>query len=206
MALLRAGRLSEADAHFRAALATHTGGTVQGQALLGLGIIAHQSGNFADALAWFDQSLAVDPLGAAAHVNRGNSLAAMQRHAEAISAFESALLLAPELPSALANMASALNALGRLDEAIAALERADSRQPDSPELLNNLGNLLKDQGRLPDAIACYRRALDINPMTPQAFSNLLAALRLDSSISSAQLLVQHRAWSHWFEAVSTEAP
>ena len=212
MALLRAGNLRDAERRFRDALthgtdsADSADGADSAQAMLGLGIIAHQSGHFTDALAWFDQSLAADPSIAAAHVNRGNSLAAMQRHPEAISAFESALALSPELPSALVNMASALNALGHLDEAVAALERAEIRQPDSPELLNNLGNLLKDQGRLPEAIARYRRALEINPMTPQAFSNLLAALRLDLSISPVQLLAQHRAWSNWFEAVSMEAP
>ncbi len=212
MALLRAGNLRDAERRLRDALThgTDSAGGADGadsaQAMLGLGIIAHQSGHFTDALAWFDQSLAADPSIAAAHVNCGNSLAAMQRHPEAISAFESALALSPELPSALVNMASALNALGHLDEAVAALERAEIRQPDSPELLNNLGNLLKDQGRLPEAIARYRRVLEINPMTPQAFSNLLAALRLDLSISTMQLLVHHRAWSNWFEAVSMEAP
>ena len=212
MTLLRAGNLRDAEGRFRDALtlgadnASSANRANRAQAMLGLGIIAHQSGHFTDALAWFDQSLAADATLVAAHVNRGNSLAAIERHPEAISAFESALLLSPELPSALVNMASTLSALGRLDDAVAALERAEIRQPDSPELLNNLGNLLKDQGRLHDAIACYRRALEINPMTPQAFSNLLAALRLDLSISPMQLFAQHRAWSNWFEAVSMEAP
>ncbi len=203
MALLHMGDLRGADTLFRELLANDA---INAQALMGLGIIAHQLGKYAEALTWYDRSIAALPTFAAAHVNRGNSLTAMQRFAEAVASFEAALSLSPALPSALVNMANALNALGRLDDAVAALERAERRQPDSVELLNNLGNLLKDQGRLPEAVARYRSALQLNPMTPQAFSNFLAATRLDSTLTPAQILTTHREWSNWFEAVSNEAP
>ena len=203
MALLNKGDLRGADALFRE-LVVCDGGNAQ--ALMGLGIVAHQTGKFAEALTWYDRSISVSPMFAGAHVNRGNSLAAMQRFADAVASFEAALVHSPELPSALVNMATALNALGRLDAAVAALERAQRRQADSVELLNNLGNLLKDQGRLPEAVAHYRRALELNPMTPQAFSNSLAAMRLDSSLTATQISTKHREWSNWFEGVSNEAP
>ena len=203
MALLQAGNLREAELRFREAMSRDARDV---QALLGLGIIAHRAGHFAAALELFDRTLAVDPTLAAAQVNRGNSLAAQRRHAAAVEAFESALALSPDLPSALINLATALHALGRLDDAVAALERAQVRQPDSPELLNNLGNFLKDQGRLPEALACYRRALELNPMMQQAFSNLLAAWKVDASLTPRQILEQHQQWSNWFEAVSTHAP
>ena len=203
MALLQKNDLRGADSLFRDLLAHDT---ANAQALMGRGIVAHQTGEYADALTWFDRSIANSPTLAAAHVNRGNSLAAMQRFAAAVASFEVALDISPELPSALVNMATALNALGRLDDAVAALERAEIVQPNSVELLNNLGNLLKDQGRLPEAVARYRRALELNPMTPQAFSNCLAAMRLDLSLPATQILAKHREWSSWFEAVSNEAP
>ena len=203
MALLQAGNLHDADLKFRSAL---TGNPRNAQALLGLGIIAHQTGNFAVALEFFDRSIAVDPSFAAAHVNRGNSLAAQNQHATAVLAFETALSFSADLPSALINMATALHVLGKLDDAVAALERARSSQPNSPELLNNLGNFYKDQGRLTDALACYQRALELNPLMQQAFSNKLAALKIDQSLRPAQILEQHRQWSNWFESVNTYAP
>ena len=202
-AFLQAGNPREAELRFRRALAHDAG---DAPALLGLGIIAHQTGHYAEALALFDRVIAADPSSAAAHVNRGNSLAAQQQYAAAVEAFETALSLSAELPSALINMATALHALGRLDDAANALERAETRQPDSPELLNNLGNFRKDQGRLPEALACYRRALELNPMMQQAFSNRLAALKVDASLTPTEILQQHRQWSNWFEAVSTHAP
>ncbi len=203
MARLQKGDLRGAEVTLRGLLSLDGGNA---QAWMGLGIVAHQTGRFADALACYDRSISALPTLAAAHVNRGNTFSAMQRFAEAVTSFETALSLSPELPSALVNMATALNALGRLDDAVAALERAESLQPDSVEPLNNLGNLLKDQGRLPEAVARYRRALELNPMTPQAFSNCLAAMRLDTSMTATQILDKHREWSNWFEAVSNEAP
>ena len=203
MALLRAGNPHEAEPLFRNALALDPR---DAQAMLGLGIIAHQTGHFAAALELFDRSIALDPTLVAAHVNRGNSLAARQQHDAAVEAFETALALSPDLPSALINLATALHALGRLDDAVAALERGEARQPGSPELLNNLGNFYKDQGRLTAALACYQRALELNPMMQQAFSNQLAALKVDASLTPSQVLQHHRRWSNWFEAVSTHAP
>ncbi len=203
MALLQAGNLHDADLKFRSALTVNPRNT---QALLGLGIIAHQTGNFAVALEFFDRSIAVDASFAAAHVNRGNSLAAQNQHADAVLAFETALSFSADLPSALINLATALHVLGKLDDAVAALERARVRQPNSPELLNNLGNFYKDQGRLTDALACYQRALELNPLMQQAFSNKLAALKVDQSPTPAQILEQHRQWSNWFESVNAYAP
>lgn len=203
MTLLQAGDLHAAELRFRAAL-THN--ARDAQALLGLGIVAHQTGHFAQALDLFDRCLAVMPSLAAVHVNRGNTLMALQQYAAALDAFEAALSYAPDLPSALINMAGAFNALGRIDDAVAVLERARAVQPDSAELLNNLGNFLKDQGRLAEARACYERALELNPLMQQAFSNRLALLKLDPALTPAQILVQHRQWSNWFEAVSRYAP
>lgn len=203
MALLQSGKLREADTSFRRAFACDGR---DAQALLGLGIIAHQTGNFATALEFFDRAIAIDATLAAAHANRGNSLSAQQQHAAAVAAFKTALSLSPDLPSALINMATALHALDRLDDAVAALERAQICQPGSPELLNNLGNFYKDQGRLTESLACYQRALELNPMLQQAFSNKLAALKVDASLTPLQILAQHRQWSNWFEAVSAFAP
>ncbi len=203
MALLQAGNLREADQCFRTAYALDQRSA---QSLIGLGIVAHRTGNFPLAVEFFDRAITVDPSIAAAHVNRGNALSASQQDAMAVTAFEKALVLSPELPSALINMATALHALGRLDDAVDALERARIIEPNAPELLNNLGNFYKEQGRLNLSVACYQGALALNPMLQQAFSNKLAALKVDTALTQAQILDQHCQWSNWFEAVSTHAP
>ncbi|MES2933512.1 MAG: glycosyltransferase [Pseudomonadota bacterium] len=202
-ALLQAGKLQEAEAQFRAVLQHQPTST---HALHGLAIVAHRVGQFQPALAIFDQALASDPQLAAVWVNRGNTLAALQRHAEAVASFQRALDLSATLPSALINMATALHVLGRLDEAVAALELAKEAPGASAELFNNLGNMVKDQGRLPYAQECYQQALHLHPMMQQAFSNTLSAAKVDPSIGPVQLLALHREWAGWFEAVASNAP
>jgi predicted O-linked N-acetylglucosamine transferase (SPINDLY family) len=203
MALLQSGNARDAELRFRSAIAVDG---ANAEALMGLAIIAHQTGHFSPALELFDRALAAEPGLAAAWVNRGNTLAALGQHAAAAESFQRAIALTPSLASAYINLAGALNAQGLLDAAVGALERARELQPDSPELHNNLGNLYKDQGRVRDALAGYQQALALNPMLQQAASNRLAALKVDASQSPAQILAAHRQWSNWFEAVSTSAP
>ena len=70
MALLQAGKLRDAELRFRQVLSTDARDV---QALIGLGIVAHQTGNFAPAVEMFDRALAVDPRQPAAHAMRGPS-------------------------------------------------------------------------------------------------------------------------------------
>ena len=199
---LQSGNAHEAEQRFRQALVRDS---QSAHALHGLAIIGHQTGNFQPALALFDKALTVEPANAAIHANRGNSLAAMQRTAEAIAAFERALEISPGLVSAQVNLATALHSIGKLDQAVATMERVCQSQP-TADTLNNLGNLYKDQGQLDESLACYDRALALNPMSQQAFSNKLAALKVDTRLTPADILAKHREWSCWFEAVSTYAP
>ncbi|MEP7156579.1 MAG: tetratricopeptide repeat protein [Betaproteobacteria bacterium] len=201
--LLHSGNARDAELKFRAALGLDANSV---EALHGLAIIAHQTGNFQPALALFDRALNLDGENSALHVNRGNTLAAMQKHDDAVAAFQRALEISPALASALVNLATAQHALGRLDEAVATMEQAVAAQPQWAEALNNLGNFYKDQGRLDMAVDCYERALQVNPLLQQAFSNKLAALKLDQRIKPAEILRKHREWSRWFEAVSMSAP
>lgn len=203
LAHLHRGEWREAEHLFRTAIAANAANAA---AHAGLGVLAHQIGNYMAAIELFDRSLAIDNSVAATFVNRGNSLSALNRFDEAIASHQTALQLSPELISARVNQASALQALGRIDEAVLLLESASALQSSSAEALNNLANLYKEQGRLHESIRCYDGALRINPMFQQAASNRLAALKLDSTLSPSDLLVEHRKWSAWFEAVSGSAP
>lgn len=200
---LQSGQAREAEQDFRRTLARDANCV---EALHGLAVIAHQTGNFAPALDLFDRALKLQNSNSAMHVNRGNTLSALQRFEDAVIAFEQALHLSPGLASAQINLASALHASGRLDDAVNILEQATATRTPSAEALNNLGNFYKDQGRLAESLDCYERALQINPMLQQAFSNKLAALKVDTRIYPAEILRAHREWSCWFEAVSMAAP
>jgi protein O-GlcNAc transferase len=202
-AALGQGRLKEAELKIREVLSVDPNHV---DALHGLALVAHHAAQYQPAIALFDRAIAIRPDFAAAYVNRGNSLYALQQFDAAIQSHRDALRLSPGLNSALVNLASALQASGRIDEAVATLEQALAADPDSPQTWNNIGNLYKEQGRLQDAIDAYTRALRIDPMMQQALSNRLAAQKLDVQRTPAMILDAHREWSAWFEGVASSAP
>ncbi|NJN29428.1 MAG: tetratricopeptide repeat protein [Synechococcales cyanobacterium RM1_1_8] len=89
-----------------------------------------QAGEFAAALAAFDQAIALDPRHAPAHNNRGNALGELQRQAEALAAYERALALAPTYHRAWFNKGQLLTQLGAYGNALEAYGQAIQLQPD----------------------------------------------------------------------------
>lgn len=172
--LLRAGRLSEAQAACGQVLAAHPR---QFDALQLAGVVALQAGEPERGLGLLEQALAVDDKVAGAHANRGNALLALGRHDEAAAAFDRALALDPANAGWWSQRGRALRAAGRGDEALASLERAVALDPAAPDAWNNRGNALRALQRNDEAIASYDRALALAPGHAQAWSNRARALR-----------------------------
>ncbi len=105
-----------------------------GDILHNRGILLHRLGRFDDALADLDRVLAMKPLFAQAHADRGNALMALQQIENALSAFDLALILDPANANALVNRGSALQSLRRFDEAVRDFDAAEALRPDLPWL------------------------------------------------------------------------
>jgi tetratricopeptide (TPR) repeat protein len=89
----KAGRLGEAEAAYRAAIARAPGRpAIQHN----LGVVVAARGCHGEALALFDAALALEAGYASAHYNRGVALDALDRTREAIAAFSRAVALEPE--------------------------------------------------------------------------------------------------------------
>ena len=87
-----AGRLREAEANYRAALALSPG---HAAVVNNLGVIAATEGRQIDARALFDDAIAREPGHVAAHYNRGSALIALGRTDDAIRSFERVCALDP---------------------------------------------------------------------------------------------------------------
>lgn len=178
----QAGRLAEAEAHYRQILAAqpnHAG------AVHFLGVIAHQAGRHEIAVELIDQAIALDPNNPVAHSHLGEACRMLGRMDAAVAHFRRALQLKPAYAEAWYNLGNALQNQGRLDDSIAAYHRALDIKPGYPEALNNLGNALKENGQLHEAIAAYRRALQINPNLPAIHTNLGNMLRYQGQLDEA---------------------
>jgi tetratricopeptide (TPR) repeat protein len=167
------------------------------KAALQAGLRHHQSGQFAEAKAFYHQALAADPrqadalhlLGVIAHQTGDNQTAA--------DLIGKAIAISPAFASYHANLGNVLQALGRSDAAIAAFKAAIRLQPDYAEAHYNLGNAQLALDRFDDALAAYDTALRLRPDYAEALSNRGNALtslgRLDDAIASFEAAIRLRA-------------
>lgn len=129
------GRHDEALERIAAALKIHPGDAA---ARVNLANVLSLKGRFAEAVAHYDQALALRPDPDVWH-GRGHALQGMGRLAEALASYAHALALNPSDVQALYKQGVVLGEMGRSDEAMAAYDRVLALQPDHVEALNNRG-------------------------------------------------------------------
>ena len=163
----RAGRLADADACYREALAAAPD---DAEANHLAGVLAFQSGRIEEAARHFARAADSDNAVAKYHGNLGAALLALRRYAEAIPALERAAALAPEDPTILANLATVLRESGRPDEAIDAARRATDAAPADATSWTVLASVLFRAGRYDEALAAAERAVACDPANVEALN------------------------------------
>jgi predicted O-linked N-acetylglucosamine transferase (SPINDLY family) len=171
-----AGRLIEAESHYRRALAAQPD---HADAAFNLGVALRQLGKVDEAAVAYAQAIAIKPDNLEAHYNLGNALMLLGKVDEAIVAYTQALHIKPDHAGAAANLGAAYSNLGvalmkqsKCDKAAVAFDRALRFKSDHAETHYNLGNLHKIGGKLDAAVAAYSEAIRINPDLVEAHSNL----------------------------------
>ena len=168
------GNLNGALAAYTAALnvsSTHS------PALHGLGLVCHQVGRHADAVALLRRACELAPRVAEYHNNLGTVLAAMRQFDAAIVCHHHALGLDPALAEAHNNLGNALREIGQPEEALVCFERAIMLKPTDALAYLNLGTCLRTLRRLPEAIAAYEAARDRAPQMAEVHNNLGTAYK-----------------------------
>ena len=195
----RAGRLTEASAHYREILQAAPDHT---DVLYLLGVIAHQTGQPAqavdlirralaialdaerynrlgvlcqeqdrldDAIAAYQQALEHAPGFAEAHYNLGNAYRTKGEMGAAAECFRRAVDGDPDNAGAVAGLGRALKTLGRAEDAVPFLKRAVVLTSDDADLYCDLGDALQTLGRLSDAKTAYQQSLQLNPKLSRAW-------------------------------------
>ena len=140
--------------------------------LLQRGIAAAGRGAADEAVAWFQQAVALRPDFAIAQANLGLLLVALRRNAEAEAPLRMALSFLPR-DAALRNaLGVAQEALQRFAEAEQSYRAALDAQPGLAEAHSNLGNCLRRVGRVFEAEAHLTRAIELKPEFAVAHFNL----------------------------------
>lgn len=145
---------------------------VMGQALLKMGRPEEAEIQFDLSMR---SSLAINPGGTEAFMNRAEVFRGQKRYEEALGLYLLALGTDPGHASAYAGMGDCLYRLGRYREAISSLERAVSLLPDSsmePTLYYLMGQAAAEAGWFEEAGAHYENALQVAPHFTEALHRL----------------------------------
>jgi tetratricopeptide (TPR) repeat protein len=182
VALIKQGKLQEAEALYRELIAAGTNNHI---AYGNLAAICGMQGRFDELIELLRKTLQLKPNYPDAHNNLGIALKRQGDLTAAIASYEKALALNPNYPDAHNNLGNALKEQGDLTAAIASYKKALELKPNYPEAHNNLGLALKEQGDLTAAIACYNTALQLNPNYPDAHNNLGVTLKEQDELTAA---------------------
>jgi Flp pilus assembly protein TadD len=136
------------------------------------GLKLSSQGRHAEAIAEFEQALALHPDDAKVLFALGNTASLLGLAGPAEQFFRHVLALEPGRKEAIVNLANLLRASGQYAAAIALLEPALAREPESPELHLTLGSAWREKGDTPKAAAHYQAALVASPNYAPALANL----------------------------------
>ncbi len=170
----RAGRLSEAEALYRRALA---GDPNNAELMHMLGAVRCQQGDASGAILLIQRAIEKRPDSAPMYVNLGAAYRDNREPAKAIQAQKKALALQPKFPAALVNLGHAQRDLGHVQEAIASYRACLSADPANVAAHLSLGDSLKTEGRFEEAAEAYDTAMTYDPLNLDALRNIAGILQ-----------------------------
>lgn len=141
-----------------------------------LGVLAGQTKNPAQAVAWISKAIEVNPNIASAYSNRGNALNDLKQHQAAIESYDKAIALKPNYANAYAGRGKALYELKQYQAAIESFDKAVAIKPGHADAYCDRGLALNDLKQHQAAIASYERAIAIQPNHALACCNRGVAL------------------------------
>ena len=184
IALVDAGRATEAVAHYEQALQLRPG---YAEAANNLGYALTVLGRPAEAVTHLGRALQLNPGYAEAHNNLGRAFMALGRAAEGQASFAEAVRRNPGFALARVNLGLALANAGRPAEALPHFQRAAQLDPDYADAELNWGIGLTVTGKLTDALPHFERAVQLQPDSPAMHHNhgraLAAAGRFDEAVA-----------------------
>ncbi len=187
----RAGRLKDAGRICKIVL---TEVPDHPEALQMAGVVAHQSGNYQNAVEFLAKSIALKPDDAAAYSHLGLALHARGEAKEAVKAYNKALALDPKLAKTHANLGNLHLQQRAYSQAETCLRQAIELDPGNTPAQSSLGTTLKAQGRVAEACAAFEQAIASDPEDDRVHGNLLLTMHYDQTFGAQQIWAETKRW------------
>jgi tetratricopeptide (TPR) repeat protein len=121
-----------------------------------------KEGRYREAIACFDEMIALDPASAGAWNNKANSLANEGEYAKAIACYDAALQINPGASSVWNNKGVSLDNIEKHMEAVKCFDMAIQFDPSNFRAWMNKAHTLKHLGRNDESIRCYKEAKNLS--------------------------------------------
>ncbi|MBE9046358.1 tetratricopeptide repeat protein, partial [Pleurocapsales cyanobacterium LEGE 10410] len=138
-----------------------------------LGLKQVSAGNFAAAIASWEQALNINPNLSEAWHNRGSALGRLGKYEEAVTSFQNALTIDPNNYQAWNDRAHALYQLQNWTEAVNSWNNAIKIMPGNHLFWYNRGCALEQLANWSEAIVSYEKSLEIKPDFPPGRSRYI---------------------------------
>jgi protein O-GlcNAc transferase len=167
------GKLSEAEAAYRNALALHRHFA---EARTNLGNVLKDQEKWQPAINEYRAALKIYPNHPIILNNLGDTLRHVGKTDQAIKTLKQVIQIAPDFPEPYNNLGIALCEIEHYAEAIKAFERVIEYDPGNLDAYMNLGNALRKLRRPKEALEAYEHALDLNPKLAIIYTTIAGLL------------------------------
>ncbi|HEU5182135.1 MAG TPA: sulfatase-like hydrolase/transferase [Candidatus Polarisedimenticolia bacterium] len=150
-------------------------------------------GEFARAVARYDEVLSADPGNVTALFHRGNAKVEAGDFAGGAADFEAVLVQRPRSPEVLLNLGGALLGQGLLNESSRIFRQVIDLDSDSDKAYAGLAKAVALQGKPADAAELFTKALSFNPDSKDARQGLAAALAAGGKREEAEAALRSAA-------------
>ncbi len=128
-------------------------------------------GKLKESLAFFDESIKLNPSFFDASLRKGEILSRLGRDEDAIKCYDKALEILPDEISLLTNKATSLSKLKKFDVALEITEDILRRDPDSVMNHLNKGAILASMKKDDEALTSFNKAIELDPKLDKAYYN-----------------------------------
>jgi len=160
-----------------------------------LGLIHHQRGEHALAVAQIGAAIALKGDQAQYHYNLGNALMGLGEQEAAMDSFRAAIRLDAAHVAASFNLAACMESANRWSEAAEIYSALLSAQAGLATAHNRLGNCYNQLGRMAEARSHYLEVCRIEPEFAHAWTSALACLNYDPHCTPENAAAEHRRWA-----------
>jgi tetratricopeptide (TPR) repeat protein len=153
-----------------------------------IGVILSNSGQFVNAMEFYNKSIEIYPDNHMAFCNRGNAYHQLKQPELGLEDLTKSIELKPDYAEAYYNRGIIVGALHRTEEEIEMYDLALKYKPNFPEAYNNKGIALQKLHRMEETLANYEAGIAQNPQHIEAFYNnrglvLQNLMRIDEALA-----------------------